>query len=483
MKALPLALLVVAPAMASEQTYIKLLESDVSVEVNPQQQYKHFDESPIWDTLNKEGWQAAKQAAGNQPISESLSEEIHYRSSLAQLETAIANKQITQSNQLLRENPQWVTCSRIQWAWLDLQQETQSGYGPNSKQKLSNLLSGCPKHGLSTTQKALGWTNAYASSDILTRYKNSSSYNAVDYEKLAYQANLARLSQQRLNANQTHSASQLISQKKDATGAELLGWQHLKNKQYSTALAWFDKSIGWTETPSRKQIEGKILSLQQLGKIDEAKRYQQLWSSRYPSLKTLDANSQSPKLAKACQSDPQQCLELLYKNKSLSAEQHALAGWQWYEMDRPLTAKRSFEKALEKMDSGNKQYETTQYGYTLALNKAGFEQHAEFLANNLADPSQKILYAKQRETKAILNAYEKQDYQYVIDHSENFEQAYGKEVGLAEIKGWAYYNQKQNNKAVETFRELVDAYPHDENLQDALKTAECAQKKSYKRCY
>ena len=58
-----------------------------------------------------------------------------------------------------------------------------------------------------------------------------------------------------------------------------------------------------------------------------------------------------------------------------------------------------------------------------------------------------------------------------------------KRSGLAEIKGWAYYNQKQNNKAVKTFRELVDAYPHDDNLQDALKTAECALKKSYKLCY
>ena len=158
-----------------------------------------------------------------------------------------------------------------------------------------------------------------------------------------------------------------------------------------------------------------------MGKSDEAKRYQQLWSSRYPGLKKMGSSSASPQLARACQSDPQACLELLYQNKTLSAEQHALAGWQWYKIDRPLTAKRSFEKALEGMDSSNKQYQSTQYGYTLALNKAGFEQHAELLANNLADPSQKMLYAKQKETKAILNAYEKQDYQYVIDRSEAFE--------------------------------------------------------------
>ncbi|MGF1734702.1 tetratricopeptide repeat protein [Photobacterium satsumensis] len=483
MKTFTLALLVTTPVIASEQTYIQLLESDVSVEVKSQQQHNNFNESPIWATLENEGWQAAQKTAANKPISESLSEEIQYRSSLEQLEKAITSKQTTKANKLLVENPQWVSCSRIQWAWLDLKQETRSGYGPNSKQKLSNLLSSCPKYGLSTTQKALGWTGASAGSDILYQYKNSNSYNAADYKKLAYQVNLAKLGQLQLSASQTQSASQIISQKKDAKGAELLGWQHLKNKQYNSALTWFDKSISWTEAPSLKQVEGKILSLQQLGKTDEAKRYQQLWSTRYPNLETLDANNQSPELAKACQSDPQKCLELLYQNTPLSAEQHALAGWQWYEIDRPLTAKRSFEKALEEMDSDNKQYHSTQYGYTLALNKAGFEQHAESLANNLADPNQKMLYTKQKETKAILNAYEKQDYQYVIDHSETFEQTYGKDVGLAEIKGWAYYNQKQNTKAVETFRELVDAYPHDDNLQNALKTAECAQKKSYKRCY
>ncbi|MGR5063000.1 tetratricopeptide repeat protein [Photobacterium sp. DNB22_13_2] len=483
MKFLTLALLVALPAVASEQAYIQILENDVSVEVNPQGPYNFFDEGPIWATMEKEGWQAAQKAAANQPISESLREEILYRSTREQLEQSIASKQSAQTNQLLLTHPQWESCSRIQWAWLDLKHETQSGYGPNSKQKLSKLLSNCPEHGLSTTQKTLGWTNADAGLDILNRYKNSNSYNADDYENLAYQVNLANLGQQKLNKNQTRSAGQLISHKRDAKGAELLGWQQLKNKQYNSALMWFDKSISWTETPSRKQIEGKILSLQQSGKTDQAKRYQQLWSSRYPSLKKLNRSSQSPQLAKACQSDPQTCLKLLYQNKTLSGEQHALAGWQWYKMDRPLTAKRSFEKALEEMDSENKQYQSTQYGYTLALNKAGFEQRAEFLANNLADPSQQMLYAKQRETKAILNAYEKQDYQYVIDRSEAFEQTYGKEVGLAEVKGWAYYNQKQNNKAVETFRELVDAYPHDDNLQDALKTAECAQKKSYKLCY
>lgn len=483
MKRLTLAFLVALPATAAEQAYIQLLESDVSVQVNPQGQYNYFDEGPIWETLEKSGWQEAEKAAANQPVSESLQEEIKYRSSLEQLDKAISSKQTAQAERLLAQNPQWSNCTRVQWAWLDLKQEVQSGYGPKSKQKLSQLLSNCPEHGLSTTQKTLGWANAYAGPDILSRYKNSSSYSPAEYEKLAYQVNLASLGQQKLSNSQTRSASQVISQKKDAKGAELLGWQHLKKKQYSSALEWFDKSISWTATPSQKQIEGKILSLQQLGKADEAKRYQQLWVSRYPGLKKIGSGNSSPQLARACQSDPQACLQMLYQSKTLSAEQHALAGWQWYKIDRPLTAKRSFEKALEGMDSNNKQYQSTQYGYTLALNKAGFEQHAELLANNLAEPSQKMLYAKQKETKAILNAYEKQDYQYVIDRSEAFEQTYGKEVGLAEIKGWAYYNQKQNNKAVKTFRELVDAYPHDDNLQDALKTAECALKKSYKLCY
>ena len=258
MKTLTLALFVALPAVASEQAYIKLLESDVSVEVNPQGQYNLFDEGPIWATLEQEGWQAAQQASANQPISESLNEEIQYRSTLEQLEQAIGQKQSAIAAQLLSSNPQWVNCSRIQWAWLDLKQETQSGYGPNAKQKLTQLLSNCPEHGLSTTQKAIGWTNAYAGPDILNRYKNSSSYDAAEYEKLAYQVNLASLGQQKLTASQTRSTSQIVTQKKDAKGAELLGWQHLKNKQYSSALAWFDKSINWTETPVKNKLKGKF---------------------------------------------------------------------------------------------------------------------------------------------------------------------------------------------------------------------------------
>lgn len=144
---------------------------------------------------------------------------------------------------------------------------------------------------------------------------------------------------------------------------------------------------------------------------------------------------------------------------------------------------RAFEQALKTLPETDKDYHSTQYGYTLALNKAGFEQRAEYMAHNLPDPAQRQLYAKKREAKQILDAYEQQNYAYVIQKSTEFEQQYGKDVNMTEIKGWAYYNFNQTTRAVSTFRELAEAYPHDKKYQEALRTAVCAQKKSYKHCF
>ncbi|KLV03584.1 hypothetical protein ABT56_18455 [Photobacterium aquae] len=483
MKLSLLPLLLAAPVLANEQGHVQLLESQVSVKINPPQTYSGYDESPIWEILEKEGWQAAQQAASSQNISDNLNGEISYQAALSQLNQAVESRNTPQARALLASNPQWSNCERIQWAWLDLQFETQSGYGPKAKQKLTALLQNCPQHALATTQKTLAWTQSRHGTDILARYRNSSGFDSNAYSKLTYQVNLNQLGKRRLSSQQTQQASQQISTIKDAKGAELLGWQYLRQKQPAKALSWFNQSINWSSQPSRKQIEGKILSLQRMGQTDDAEQLKSKWSKRYPALTKLNQSQGSPALAKACKNDPQSCLKLLDKLPSLTPQQQALAGWQWYKLDRPMTATRAFVKALKTLPKNDKDYTNTQYGYTLALNKAGFEQRAEYLAYNLPDPSQRMLYTKQREAKAILNAYELQDYAYVIDKTNQFEMNYGKDVGMAEIKGWAYYNQKQTTKAVETFRELADAYPHDETFSDALKTAECAQKKSYKHCW
>ncbi|MGF1681408.1 tetratricopeptide repeat protein [Photobacterium minamisatsumaniensis] len=485
MKPLYLALLVSSPIFANNlaynQAHVQLLDRQVSVEVNtPNNAY--YDETPIWKILEIKGWKAAQEAAKNQKISDTLNDEIHYQSTLNTLDQAVQKKQRASANALLTANTEWMNCQRIQWMWLDLQHEVSSGYGPKSKAKFNTILQNCPEFSLSTTQKLLGWTRPSAGTDILARYKRSTGFDSAEYNKLSYQVQLSQLSSQRASSPTAKAASKRVQQVQDPKGAELLGWQYLKAKNYEQAYSWFDQSIGWTSTPSQKQIEGKLLSLQGLNKTAEYNRFKSLWSARYPGLKKLNTSSDSPQLAKACETQPQLCLKLLQEQQNLTPEQHALAGWQWYKLDRPLTAKRSFEEALDGMPSDHKQFESTQYGYTLALNKAGFEQQAEYLAHKLSDPTQKSLYAKQRESKAILNAYEKQDYQYVIARSEQFESRFGKDIGLMEIKGWAYYNNKQNTQAVDTFQQLVDAYPHDEKYNDALKTAQCAQKKSYKLC-
>lgn len=482
MKPLYIALAISFPAMASEQAQIQLLDRNVTVEVKSHRDV-YYDETPIWKTLEKQGWKAAQNAVNEQPTSEKLTEEINFQAKLEALASAVNNNNRSAASALLADNPDWNSCQRIQWAWFDLQNEIATGYGTKSRQKYSDILQNCPEFTLTTTQKVLAWSRKSAGPQILSQYRQSPGYDATEYSKLAYQIQLEQLSRNgSLSANKDVVVKQ-AKVKRDSKGAELLGWQYLKEKNYQSSLLWFDSAIKWSGKPSKKLIEGKLLSLKGLHRQKEVEQLQARWIKQYPSLKKFKSDANSEQLSRICESQPAACLKLLDEQQSLTSEQHALAGWQWYKLQRPLTASRSFEKALKDLPADAEQYQETQYGYSLALNRAGFQQHAEHLAKQLADPSYKVMYAKQQASKNILNAFEQKNYQYVVDKSDLYEQKYGQEVGLTEIKGWAYYNQKQNTKAVDTFQQLVNAYPHDPKFKDALKTAHCAQRKTYKQCY
>lgn len=484
MKPYKLVLLIATPALASNQTTVQLLDNDVSVTVAAPNYENSSNESNVWEILNNKGWRAAKEVSESQTISAKLENELTYRENLSKLTWAIKTNNSVVASTLINNNPEWISCERIQWAWLDLQYEASSGYGPKLRKKILTLLNMCPKYAFSTTQKALAWSSSYHDSDVLSLYRQSSGYSSRNYDKLAYQVNLALLAERTLEPEQLPSIIAHADKKKDPVGAELIGWHYLDKQKPETALLWFDKTLSWSSAATEKHIEGKILSLNQLKKSVEAKQLLSQWEEKFPNLSKISLQSQpNHNFEKVCRNDPKGCLSLLNQQSEWTPQQHALAGWQWYKLDRPLTAIRSFERSLEHMTRTHSDYSTTRYGYSLALNKAGFEHKAQLIAKDLPNPTQQSQFAKQKQINTILNAYQNQDYVYVIEKSHQFETSYGKDVGLSEIKGWAYFNQKQPTKAVEIFRELAEAYPHDDTYRKALKTAECAQKKSYKLCW
>ncbi|WP_299017938.1 hypothetical protein [uncultured Photobacterium sp.] len=482
MKLVYFALLAALPATANNPPNIQLLDQGVAVEVKSSNN-SYFDETVIWQVLEGKGWKAAQDAAKDKPISDKLTEEIQYQSQLAALNTAMKSRNRSAASELLNKHPKWASCQRIQWAWLDLQHETRTGFGPNAQKKYRNIVNNCPQYSLSTTKKIMSWAPRSAKTQILALYRQSPGFKTADYSMLAYQLHLEQLA----GNNKDTAIKKLVAKQakniKCPEGSELLAWQYLQDKDFSASLTWFDRAINWSRKPSQKLIEGKLLSLKGLERTDEYERFYNQWVKRYPKLKKQTPDAHSQLLASTCKSQPVACLKLLEKQPTLTPVQHSLAGWQWYNLQRPLTAKHSFEKALQGLPAGSEQHQNALYGYSLSLNRAGFQRQAETLASQLVNQEHKEMYAKQQASQAILNAYEHHNYQYVIEKSNLYEQQFGPEIGLTEIKGWAHYNQKQNTEAVQTFQHLVDAYPHDTKFRDALKTAQCAQKKSYKICH
>ncbi|QFI36790.1 hypothetical protein FR932_02550 [Moritella marina ATCC 15381] len=478
MKFLYLVLLITLPSQAAEDANIELLNNHITVEVTSHNT-TNFDESKIWGILDNAGADAARTAGKGHPLSDKLNNEINYQINLSALTKALKTKNTPAAKTLLSSNPQWRSCQRIQWLWLSLQNEIATGYGPKAQQEYRYIQQNCPVHALSTTQKVMAWTSNSAWPNILTEYKKSTGYDAQSYAKLSYQVQLATLSN---NPNNKNTVAKTVTLKKDSKGAELLAWQYLNEKNYTASLSWFNQASQWAGKNSQKLIEGKLLSLSGLERHQEFDQLQKQWIKKYPTLTQLAANPQADALTKTCQSQPTNCLMLLSEINELTPQQHILAGWQWYKLQRPLTAKRSFEHALKALSEDTDDYQQAKYGYSLALNKAGFKQYSQQLASKLTYQTHQVAASKQTMSEHVSAAFEKKNYQYVIDNAALYEKKFGPDVWLTEIKGWSYHNQKKSTKAIETFQSLANAYPYETKFKDALKVAKCARSKLSSSC-
>ncbi|USH04931.1 hypothetical protein K6Q96_16945 [Grimontia kaedaensis] len=467
------------PSYAQDHHEVNVFDERILVEVSSQS-HTGVDETQFWDMLKQEGWQQTQEAIQGIEVSSNLLEEISYRESLETLDQYIDSKQYNAASTLILSHPEWQSCDRIQWLWLELRSEASTGYGSKAKEKYHYLMANCEGHELSTTQKLMSWTSTSAHPEILSQYESNPNYNALEGQKIKSDMQLATLSHQSVSNNDLQMASQVVLDKQDAKSAELVGWKYLNNGDPSSALSWFENSIKWGG-PSSKRIEGKLLSLQSLGEYDALEFEQNVWGKEYPDIAALDLGTEA-EAPLDCETSPVLCLQSLNAKSDLTAQDVALKGWKLLEIKRPMSASVAFEQALALMTPADTDWDLTQYGYVLSLEKNGFNDKADALAMQINDPEKRAEIDKKIAMKRVFSAYESKSYDETLTRIEDYEQTYGRDVALLEIKAWTLYNSQRKREAIETYSVLADAFPHDEDMQHSYLVMKCGLTKKAQAC-
>ncbi|PCS21297.1 hypothetical protein [Candidatus Enterovibrio escicola] len=439
-----------------------------------------FDESPYWVVLNEHGWKAAQSAVSELDVSPNLTKEIKYQKSLSLLTSYVKNGHYIDSNELISQYPEWSNCARIQWVWLDLQNEVSTGYGPLAKEKYQLILNDCIGHELSTTQKLITWSSHRASRDILSLYRGSDGYDPEKGEKMERDIALARLAKYSVSNRELHRIGKSVLKDKDAKSAELIGWKFLNNDDAENAVEWFEHSIDWSGATA-KRIEGKLLSLERMEKWEQLDLNLTKWSEKYPSIVSMDFDT-GAKDDLSCKKSAAHCLKMLDKHQSFTASDYALKGWKLYELERPMSAVIEFEIAVSLMSPSDPEWDLIQYGYVLSLEKSGFSNKAQVHAMQIDSEKIRGAIGKKIALKHIYNAFEAETFATTVYHIDEYIKKYGKDIKLTEIKAWSLYN---SNRKVEAFREytkLAEAFPYNDEYQRSYMIIKCGLMKQSGEC-
>lgn len=457
-------------AQAQDHHEITVFDDRIQVEVTTKSQ-TGFDDTIYWNMLKKKGWKATQKATEGLSISSGLKTELNYQESLYDLNRHLKNRRLTAAKALLEKYPQWRTCDRIQWLWLDLKNETMTGYGSNAQAKYQSVLDNCKGQELSTTQKLLSWTPSSAGSDILARYKTSAGYDRKFAAQLEYDNRLSQLESTNVSDSQLESIGRSAKSRKDAKTAEVIAWKYMESEQPDVALGWFESAINWGG-PNEKRIEGKLLSLQAMEDLERLHMEHQVWSEKYPSIAEMDIGT-GAKEDLECEESAAKCLESLNNKPNLTAQDYVMKGWKLYELQRPMSASIAFEEALDIMPKDDPQRDLTQYGYVLALEKMGYSDKAIALAMQINDVEKRAEIDKKVAVRRVYSAFQAEAYEETLARIEQYEQDYGKDVKLIEIKAWALYNSQRKEEAYAEYTVLAEAFPHNEEMQRSYLIIKC----------
>lgn len=244
---------------------------------------------------------------------------------------------------------------------------------------------------------------------------------------------------------------------RDATVAQALGWAALEMEDVTAAEAWFRQSLAWRE--NENAAVGLAVVLQRQGNTEAFNQLASAWASRSSRIREMQASGggTSPAAVALERGEIARCLRLT-DGAQLSAGEREIRGWCLLEAERTAEAMELFRSLMEQ-SSGQARYAQAAHGYLLSLLQRGLVEEAFHEMRGLPLPAEQKneLLAQALAAKALA-AYENGDYLHALRLIEVHARLMPLPYDLGIVRGWAYYNSNQYQRARETFDRLDRQY-------------------------
>ena len=274
-----------------------------------------------------------------------------------------------------------------------------------------------------------------------------------------------------LGAERLANFVRIVSTDKMMAGAQALGWHHFGRDEWPGSLAWFRLALDWAkdgpETSAEavsqvKAAEGYALSLQKLGRFEEAEAMAWQWHEKSPVLRllyiSLVGQIMRAENAPDLSAERMERFETLVRtDKSMDGAQ--ALGWLLHNTKSYAQSVVWFRNAIE-WSPGQKGDAKTNEGYALALKNSGDLDEAEAVTyawRKAAEPMKKlyVLVVVEELTK------DSPARRMPRERLSNFVKivADDKSMNGAQALGWYHHGHGQYEGAVAWFKHAIDWSP------------------------
>jgi len=244
---------------------------------------------------------------------------------------------------------------------------------------------------------------------------------------------------------------------RDANIAQALGWAALETEDLEAAEAWFRQSLAWRE--NENAAVGLAVVLQRQGNVAAFDELAAVWAGRSARIREMQASGGGTSAAALAleRGELPRCLRLT-EGQGLSAGDREIRGWCLLEAERTGEAMEVFRGLLQDPASGAQQAQAAQ-GYLFSLLQRGLVEEALHEMHRLPLPPEERneLLAQGLAEKAMA-ANANGNYRYALRLIEAHARLKPLSYDVAIVRGWAYYNSGQYQRARETFLTLDRQY-------------------------
>lgn len=270
---------------------------------------------------------------------------------------------------------------------------------------------------------------------------------------------------------------QRISTKyKIAEGAEALGWYQVNTGDVIGETNWFTQAALWRgeNTNSPSIIEGRILTLKNTNRLDEARKLAAEWRTNSPEFARLYVDLHiADLLASDDGSLSPEFLSTFEEATELSKSASGSEALGWYNLTRAqdVTANKWFDMSVDWRNAELPENAKIYEGKIIALKRSGNLKQARILANRWREKTPEIanLYIDLN-AAILLNPKVKKQEKDFIDAYVEITERYRSEQG-AEALGWYLVNTGQSKFASQWFDKALQ-WKNNGDRADATKLIE-----------